>query len=678
MMRSLDEIRGVGAGVKARLLAYYSSEELALKSLERLEFEGLVQAGVPARKCEEIARWLVTQRYGFSYAEIARTREARELYARLQRTLKGYAKTAYARVALSTYHTTLDRGELQRRFAFSERCARLAERLEGRRAEVEELLEKIKPLQEGAPRIEGVIAVEDERMYEELARRLGGKSSLLLIEEISDLEHLRDFELVRYVAQSSRFLDQALGLENVEPVYEEEPELVLPELILSYYSANCESVLAAIRLVEELSDVEDGAGALAEEAEALKSILETTVLKGVDEEAERLGSALARLDEAVAECRDWVNRRLEEKIGSMRLEGRELLRLLSLRSEGGLLESLPRDFEAVIREAVREGEEKAADAIGVESGALRGVLTATSLPVGVDEERLAEVRRWLVGEERRALLRAGREGARRLMPYCKLVERLLRWAMELDLMLAIGFYCLDHGLTRPRLLEKPGIAFKGGRNVFLEQPQPIDYALGSSSIHPKHSERAVVITGANSGGKTTLLELIAQTALLIQMGLGAPAGEAESSLFEEIYYFGGVRGRDAGAFETLLTTFESLSRTTGRRLILADEIEAITEPGAAAKIIAGLLAWYSRDENTLIALVSHLGDHLSEQIGVGVRIDGIEARGLDEDLNLIVDRQPLFGRLAKSTPELILEKLSRSSEEKEFYAKLLERFRRWG
>ena len=58
--------------------------------------------------------------------------------------------------------------------------------------------------------------------------------------------------------------------------------------------------------------------------------------------------------------------------------------------------------------------------------------------------------------------------------------------------------------------------------------------------------------------------------------------------------------------------------------------------------------------------------------------DGIEAKGLDENLDLVVDRTPKFGILARSTPELIVERLSKlaKSPKKEVYTKILENLTR--
>ena len=190
-------------------------------------------------------------------------------------------------------------------------------------------------------------------------------------------------------------------------------------------------------------------------------------------------------------------------------------------------------------------------------------------------------------------------------------------------------------------------------------------------------ERIIVLTGANSGGKTTLLETMLQIQLMTQMGLLVSAKKVYVTIVDEIYYFGRNQGTDAGAFESLLKAFENITKDDDkRRLILADEIEAVTEPGAAAKVIASLLEWFEENENLLLILVSHLGEDIKKYSYQKVRIDGIEAEGLDKELNLIVNRNPVLNKVAKSTPELIVEKISKSKvANKDFYLHILSKFK---
>ena len=144
------------------------------------------------------------------------------------------------------------------------------------------------------------------------------------------------------------------------------------------------------------------------------------------------------------------------------------------------------------------------------------------------------------------------------------------------------------------------------------------------------------------------------------MQLGLPlVGEFSIPLFTEVYYFAKNKGSASkGAFETLLSQMSNINPGS-KTLILADEIEAVTEPGVAGKIISAT-AEYFISKNCFLILATHLGHE------IGARIDGIEATGLDENFELIVNHNPVLGRLAHSTPELIVEKMA-SSKSSEYF-----------
>ena len=136
--------------------------------------------------------------------------------------------------------------------------------------------------------------------------------------------------------------------------------------------------------------------------------------------------------------------------------------------------------------------------------------------------------------------------------------------------------------------------------------------------------------------------------------------EIQIPIFSEVYYFAKNKGSASkGAFENLLVQMSKIN--PGRRtLILADEIEAVTEPGVAGKIIAAT-SQYFIEKNCFLVIATHLGYEIQKVLPNKARIDGIEARGLDENNELIVDHNPVIGRLASSTPELIVEKMANSN-----------------
>jgi dsDNA-specific endonuclease/ATPase MutS2 len=96
--------------------------------------------------------------------------------------------------------------------------------------------------------------------------------------------------------------------------------------------------------------------------------------------------------------------------------------------------------------------------------------------------------------------------------------------------------------------------------------------------------------------------------------------------------------------------------------MLVDEFEAITEPGSAADLLHGLVT-LTVDEDALGVFVTHLADDL-EPLPDAARLDGIFAEGLDSDLGLLVDYQPRFDTVGKSTPEFIVSRLVADADDR--------------
>ena len=116
-----------------------------------------------------------------------------------------------------------------------------------------------------------------------------------------------------------------------------------------------------------------------------------------------------------------------------------------------------------------------------------------------------------------------------------------------------------------------------------------------------------------------------------------------------------------------------MTTSKSSKLILLDELEAITELEAAVKIIATFIEFLV-ESDSLAVIVTHMAREIVKY--VDVRVDGIEAKGLDENYNLIVDRTPRMNYLARSTPELIIKMIHEKSDDdlKEVYSRILEKF----
>ena len=266
--------------------------------------------------------------------------------------------------------------------------------------------------------------------------------------------------------------------------------------------------------------------------------------------------------------------------------------------------------------------------------------------------------------------------ARRLAPLKSRCESALRKLVELDQWLTIGRWAKQVDATMPEMCEH-GIAIESGRHLLIDGiADPVDYGLGLCAGKDDRQSIAL-LTGANSGGKTTMLELLAHCTILAHMGLPVPAKSARVGRIESLHVLAKAGGtQSAGALEQTLLQLAQVVSNTDSKLILADELEAITEPGAGARIIAGMLEAAESHEGTCMLLVTHLAPAIIEAAGRELRTDGIEARGLDENLELIVDRTPRRNHLARSTPELIVRRLVERShgDAKDVFKSILGRF----
>ncbi|MFB6179694.1 MAG: DNA mismatch repair protein [Halorientalis sp.] len=239
---------------------------------------------------------------------------------------------------------------------------------------------------------------------------------------------------------------------------------------------------------------------------------------------------------------------------------------------------------------------------------------------------------------------------------------------------SLARFALAYDLSPPTFVDdRETIAVADARNLDLvaadsQTVQPITYAVGDHSLDvasadaPPVGDQVTVLTGANSGGKTTVLETLCQVQLLAQMGLPVPAAAAEVSVVDVVVFHRRHASFNAGVLESTLRTVVPPLSSDARTLMLVDEFEAITEPGSAADLLHGLVT-LTVERDAMGVFVTHLADDL-EPLPEQARTDGIFAEGLTPDLELAVDYQPRFGTVGKSTPEFIVSRLVADAEDR--------------
>ncbi|WP_311173657.1 DNA mismatch repair protein [Halobellus ordinarius] len=530
---------------------------------------------------------------------------------------------------------------------------------------------------------------------EQLRESMGVERAVEAIES-ADIRALAEAGLPR--GRAVRILRRANGATGIETLGTRDTREVYDELLeLASQHALTAHAADRIRVLTPLPDVED-------REERLDRVLAArdAWLGLDDEERDAVRSAFASYDEADGSDRAAVETALElreaglcgetfeslevldddalsaaaDALGTVSEDGSvasgvddELDRLRERRDDVATLQSSALDvLESVRERGVRSFEEFRAafvEYVAAETEVPRGRIEAAVAEDARDEADFAATSlRNLLSEldeevdERESTvaadLRESVEEARRD------VDVAVAAVSDIAFELSLGRFAAAHELTRPRLVDD-GLAVAGARNLTLSgDVQPVNYAVGAHDLNlagesPPSGDRVAVLTGANSGGKTTLLETLAQVVLLAAMGLPVPAQRAEVGGFDTVVFHRRHASFNAGVLESTLKSIVPPLSTGDRTLMLVDEFEAITEPGRAADLLNGLVD-LTVDRGALGVYVTHLADDLSP-LPPEARIDGIFAEGLTENLELRVDYQPRFGTIGKSTPEFIVSRL---------------------
>jgi hypothetical protein len=367
-----------------------------------------------------------------------------------------------------------------------------------------------------------------------------------------------------------------------------------------------------------------------------------------------------------------------EEVGGTKIEDAEaIISDGEIAINGALRRGAISGREKVIQ-VVEEELDKMVSALGLNLDEERTLKKATfeslsSLPFEFDRVATRRlITDWRRRKEEELAERVGK-AERKLRQHIPVVNEAIEKAVLLDRMLAVASVMEKYSLSIPGI-GTGGIGFVNARNPFLVREQlgsdssatlqPVSYSIGrvSPSIRLAKPRNTVILTGANSGGKTTLLNTLAAIHVLALLGLPVPAERAEVTPMP-IYLFRKRVTRRIGSLEHVLRSTIPPLADRHRKLVLIDELEALTEPGAAGRIIAAIVN-RAATTSSLFLLVTHLAKETLPYVKLPVRVDGIEASGLNERGELAVDRQPRFDHIGSSTPKLIVLKLSKTTKDR--------------
>ncbi|MHA1870303.1 MAG: hypothetical protein ACTSU2_09215 [Promethearchaeota archaeon] len=461
------------------------------------------------------------------------------------------------------------------------------------------------------------------------------------------------------------------------------------------------------------------------------------IKKGFDPQYDTLNEDADNFSNIIAEIEAWINDKIKNEVekNTFTLKGDKMLDFYrSNVSMEMIREYLPNEIDYIISDIVEQGIAKIDSALHLKknekSWTEKLFPEVIEYPISLNPQGLDEL-------EFNINIRASmynynllKKIAEQLNSTKGYIDKIIWNIFEFEFFYAIGRFANDYKLNIPLLIDKIGTGKDAIHGIYLQDSYnlqlmnatlkkgdktvPISYLVGdpitSLKENPEYAQdlfrnmsflrdenitlenikipqdikisRLNLLTGSNSGGKTMCLYTIAHNLILAQMGLPC-AGIVIFHPFSEMYFFKKSSGQvSAGAFESTLLMFVDLAKSDREKIIMADELEAITEPNAAAKVLGGFFSILLENQKNYAIFVTHLVELLIENMDEDkkdlIRIDGIEARGLNDKLELIVDRSPRFNYIAKSTPEFILERLSKTGDpdNRKIFKDILDRFKR--
>ena len=668
-----EAIPGVGEKTAAALEDLDDAE----RALAEGDIATLARApGLSEGRAAVVARGAIRRRHGDEGGFLA-TDRAREVYEDALDLLRERTVTDYGAKRVATFYPTRSASRIAEVRAFVDRATD-----RDPDPAVREALGGVEPLEPPPTR-----RVRDRCLATADAERFAAAEDAfpeLSVEVVEDTRGLA--ELARSYATVIALDEQFAGVDvdgdvRVRPDALDAPDEIVPERVLAFFAENRSRLLAAAEVAEAAGlDPDCDLDGL---RDALDRVADDGTVVG-DAELDRLSTAVDDLDAAVGTAESVANDRLRYAIRErdVTIEGTDFL---SLVEQGARVDSLlDRELADEYADAIDAAREHLVEALDLkpeEAGfAERAFPEDPAFPVAHEESVISRLRTELKAARDRRAARLKRELAADLSGLRDPAESLVRDALEVDVELAVARFAADFECTLPTFVggeghetggsdadeDDHGITIEGGRSPLLdvdfEDVDPVDYAVSGPTL----------LSGVNSGGKTSTLDLVALVVVLAQTGLPVPADRVELERFSELHYYAKTQGTlDAGAFESTLRDFRGLADGAANRLVLVDELESITEPGASAKIVAGILEALEEQAATAV-FVSHLAREIRAAADFDVAVDGIEALGL-EDGELVVNRSPVKDHLARSTPELIVEKLA-ADDGSGFYDRLLRKF----
>ncbi len=637
----IEEIRGVGDKLIKKIIREYGSYEKFEDSIRNYDIEKLMNIQGISQK---IALDIIRKIHDNSENEFLKTEQSEKIYDEIINRILDFSNTDYARTRVLLLKPTTDYKKIKETQKMVSDTIEKTSTLDY--DIIQDLYQKIRPLNnEIKARFDDEYAIvcEDYEDYISLIQK--GFDKYCNVFAIEDNASLEEFEFIIYLYNDYNIdpgeANNIIAISNQSEDYE-----IQPNITLEYYKQN-RPILENVYQLREYLGLESCIGEALEALDAIKVETQNQIA----------------ITEIIDELKEEINETLKNEIKKIELDGDEILQLLNN-------EDLPPKIKNIFDEILSNAREELSDKTGILFDPF-----IMKYPIEIDQNELKRVQDNISSNIHIKKYEQELNACSLLERYGEEIKRETREIIEYDYPLTLARFSKFYDLTIPQI--KNTYHLEGSLHLTLKQDEKISQTPMQKINYSLDEENNIILlTGANSGGKTTLLETIGQHCIMAHMGLGVCSENATIAKTDEVHYFTKKHSLNAGAFETFITSFIPVTIGKEKKLVLIDELESITELEAAIKIIIGFIEHIQNDK-TYAIIVTHMAPEILKRTdNIKIRTDGIEAKGLDENYNLIVDRTPKINYLANSTPELIIKKIYEKSEEplKSVYKDILEKF----
>ena len=497
---NLNDINGVGDKLSEKILKNLGGDEELEKIVENLDLESLIAIdGISQRKAIEIMNQLL----GNPGEEFLKSERAVQIHEEIIQKIISYSNTKYSENRILLLTPSKDKSSIGKQVDFvmksKDRVSKLPIiKLRG-------LMKNLHLPQKSRPDYDPskAILVENDEDNDYLMD-LGLNQYYPIINASSAMfeEEIRTYELIYYV-YSEGFIDVS-EMNNSIMISKEAPEHeIVPELILDYFNKNAELFkrVAEIRKILNEDTILDDVNPILDEVNSLKK-------RNVD------------IEKVVNDVKSSLDEEIKIAIKEINLEGDEVLDLLN--------HGLPPKIDKIFDEIINKGKIIIKEETGIDFDPF-----LRQYPLEIDEVELERIKMTESSKKENDIFDKKITAANYLSSIkAKAIEE-VKQILEFDYEFTLGSFAYEYDLVPPKIGND--FKLKGALHLELglekgDTIQRIDYNLS-------YPENVALLTGANSGGKTTLLETIAQISIMAQMGLPVCAREAEIKLLDEIYHF---------------------------------------------------------------------------------------------------------------------------------------------